>query len=407
MLKSTHSSPDIGAPRVPPQVDAADAPLSPSDGDAVETPASSRLAGASVRPLEARDLGAVAALFVATFRKAGGAVPQSLPAYFAEVFLHHPWADAATPSRVHVAANGRVDGFIGVLPARMTLAGRPIRAAIAGSLMVADSQRDPLAGARLIRAFLKGPQDLSFSETANPLSHGMWEKLGGVAAPAYSMEWLRVFKPLTAVAAAAAEKVSAVRIAVPVARGLDRLAAPLARHVAGPITPVANAADADEEALAAALPALAAAVPLAPTWDDETALRWLLAHARRKERHGPAHIRVVRDRAGNVAGASIYFGRPGGIAWVLQMIAKPQAAAQVVDDLFATASAQGFAAVRGRTDPVFLDALMRRRCLMLHRASTVLHSRDRDILDAIRRGDAMLTGLAGETWMRLIGGEFV
>jgi hypothetical protein len=285
----------------------------------------------------------------------------------------------------------------------MLLRGRRLRAAVAGSLMVDDPQRDPLAGARLMRAFLKGPQDFSFSETANPLSQGMWERLGGVPLPSYSMEWVRLLRPVSACVAA----LPAARLLRPVAWGLDRIAAPLTTRMLGvePARGVASGADAAEEEIAPAIVELAGDYALAPDWNSET-LGWVLANARDKERHGPLTRRIVRGRGGRLLGCSLYFGRPSGIAWVLQILARSGSAGLVVDDLFQHAAQQGCAAVRGRSNPLLLDALLRRKCLLLHRASTMVHSPDPELLQAVRTADALLTGLAGESWTRLIGGEF-
>jgi hypothetical protein len=290
----------------------------------------------------------------------------------------------------------------------MQLRGRPVRAAIAGSLMVADPHRDPLAGARLLRAFLKGPQDLSFSETANPVSQGMWERLGGFAAPAYSMEWVRVLRPFAAGVAALAQKAPAARLLRPLAFGLDALAGPATARLLGPAGGAqgpARGTDADEAAIAEAVAELAPTFALGPNWDGET-LRWIVTHAREKERHGPLSRRIVTGRGGRLVGCSLSYGRTGGIGWVLQILARPDGVGAVVDDLLAHAARQGFAALRGRSNPLVLDALLRRKCLMLHRASTVVHARDGELLQAVRAGEAMLNGLAGESWTRLIGGEF-
>lgn len=380
----------------PPRIGADEAPLAPA------------VAGGIVRPLAPQDVGAVAALFQRLFRRTGKAAPASLGRYLDELFLHHPSANPELRSHVHVAGDGTVDGFIGVLPARMQFRGTPIRAAIAGSLMVADPHRDPLAGARLLRAFFKGPQDFSFSETANPISQGMWERLGGFAVPAYSMEWVRVLRPAAACLAALRQAKPAARLLRPLAVGLDRLAVPMSARVLGRIADTAGTArgvDADDSAIAAAATELAAAYALGPNWDSAT-LAWLLAHANEKERHGPLFRRIVTGRGGRLLGCSLFYGRPGAIGWVLQILARPDSVGAVIDDLFAQAAQRGFAALRGRSDPLLLDALLRRKCLMLHRASTVVHARDPELVQAVRAGEAMLNGLAGESWTRLIGGEF-
>jgi hypothetical protein len=150
---------------------------------------------------------------------------------------------------------------------------------------------------------------------------------------------------------------------------------------------------------------MTATFPLRPDWSPH-ALRWMLAHAREKERHGPAVWRIVRGRGGKALGCYLYFGRPDDIAWVLNIFARPQSVGTVIDDLFAHAAGQGCAAVRGRTQPSLLDALLRRGCVMLHRASTMVQARDPELLRVVKAGDALVNGLAGETWTRLIGGTF-
>src|ERR1051326_6614675 len=119
-----------------------------------------------------------AGLFQRTFRNARRATPASLTAYLRELYFEHPWRDLALVSKVFVA-DGAVRGFIGILPLRLSFRGRTLRAAVAVSLMVENPQANPLAGARLFRAYLSGPQDASLSDSANPVSRGMWERLGG------------------------------------------------------------------------------------------------------------------------------------------------------------------------------------------------------------------------------------
>ena len=45
--------------------------------------------------------------------------------------------------------------------------------------MVDKPAEHPLAGARLLRSYLTGPQELCVSETSNPIAQGMWERIGG------------------------------------------------------------------------------------------------------------------------------------------------------------------------------------------------------------------------------------
>ena len=115
--------------------------------------------------------------------------------YFDELVFDGQLHRGEARSRVFVDAAGEVRGFIGVWPRPMLLQGRSIEAAAAGSLMVERPEQHPTAGARLLRAFLSGPQDLSFSETSNDISQRMWQKAGGERLTATSVDWLRILRP--------------------------------------------------------------------------------------------------------------------------------------------------------------------------------------------------------------------
>ncbi len=53
-----------------------------------------------------------------------------------------------------------------------------------------------------------------------------------------------------------------------------------------------------------------------------------------------------------------------------------------------------------------MNALLRHGSMFFHRSSTIVHSADAELLHAIDSGDALVTGLAGEAWTRLIGDRF-
>lgn len=360
-----------------------------------------------IRACMPEDIPAVAALFQTTFRNPNVAAAPALQSYLRQLFLEHPWYDPELASKVFVAPDGRVGGFIGIIPARMTFRGEPIRAAIAGSLMVERPQDNPLAGARLLRSFFTGPQDLGYSETANPVSYGMWERLGGAAVPSESLEWIRVFEPASAAVAIAAETAPWAKLARPVGYVADAIAAKLKRN---PFrldmkTPPTRDSQASEDELIQRIPEFAATYSLRPAWDAAT-LRWFLTQAAHKRRHGTAFRRIVHDKDNSPIGCYLYYGRPRQVAWVLQILARSDGAERVIDSLFAHAYQHGCVAVRGRTQSRLIEVLMRRRCLFFHRSSTVVHSANGELIKAIRSGDALMTGLAGEAWTRLIGDTF-
>lgn len=358
-----------------------------------------------IRPCVADDLPEVARLFRKTFLSPAGSGSMPLESYLKEVFLNHPWRDADLPSLVYVKPDGVIGGFIGVLPLRLIHNGVPVRAASAGSLMVDQPAENPLAGARLLRSFFGGPQELSISDSANELSQLMWSKLGGRTAGAYSMEWLRVFRPVGFAVAMAGERGgsrSLRRLAVP----LDGLATRIGWRLFALVEESDRGVDVEDEELLEVLPRLAERYALRPAWDRRS-LAWFLSHAAEKERYGGLVRRVIRGRGGAPTGAYLYCVRPRGVGFVLQMLAALGAEEAVVDDLLADARRRGAVAVRGRVQPEFSDVLLRRRAFFLHAASTVVHSRRADLVSVIAGGEALITGLAGESWSRLIGGMFM
>lgn len=361
-----------------------------------------------IRNCSREDIPAVAALFQRTFRKPGRKPPAALEAYLAEIHLDHPRYDPEVAARVHVNGEGRVTGFIGVFPARFEYGGKPFRAAIAGSLMAEDPNREPLAGAKLLRSVIKGPQDISISESTNLLSQGLWERLGGRVVPFMSVDWLRVFRPASAALSLVAEKFPGARRLAPAARLGDRIGGRWSRPYLRPGEPPRRALidpEPSDEDLSAAILHLARDPALHPQWTGSD-IRWLLRHAISKERHGPVHRAIVRDGRGNLLGVYIYHGSPGRIGRVLQVLAGPGALADVVDCLLYAADEAGLAGLRGRCTSQLFDVLLKRRCVFAHRGSTVVHTAHEGLLDAVESGEALICGLAGESWTRLIGDEF-
>ena len=78
---------------------------------------------------------------------------------------------------------------------------------------------------------------------------------------------------------------------------------------------------------------------------------------------------------------------------------------RVLRQLFYYAWRSGSSAVSGRLDPEFVTEFSEERCLFNFNGPRMLvHSKRADLREAIQRGDAFLTRLEGEWWMRLQGG---
>jgi len=367
-----------------------------------------------IRPLEAADIPAVAGLFQRIFRERDKAPPPTLAAYLRQHYLDAPGYDPEIAPLVHVASDGDVSGFIGVNMLPMDFEGRKLRAAICGSLMVEQRDSDPMAGARLLKTFLAGPQDLSFSETASEVSAQMWTRLRGLALPQYSLDWVRVIRPSAFMLELASSRIGPARLLAPLAGGLDRYlrgrmrdndlrwsGVPDSWSVKGGLKVV----ELDQEGFALLVDPLTRQFALRPEWSGERLAR-IIDEASEKPEYGEAAFASVLTPGGAPIGAFLYHLRPGGIARVLQLLAAPGQAGPVIDCLIGHATQSGAAGLRGRTQPALLEAMLGRRIAFTHLASTVVHAREEALVNAYLGSRGFFNGLAGEHWTRLVGGRF-
>ncbi len=391
----------IGEPNGP-------APVHNANGGIESTPASAPMATVNARIRECRpdDLVVVAALFSRILRGGEKCNLAMLESYLRNLFFEHPWRDPELTSRVTIAADGRVNGFVGILPLRMTHRGTEIRAALATALMVERQEQDPTAGARLLRSVLTGAQDLSLSEYSNPLVRRMWQRLGGIAVPTCSMDWVRILRPVEYRIAQKASGwlaswIRPIGIAFEALLGTSTWRRFRLEQNDARIT----RADPASDELIDLIQRFSASYELKPAWDAAN-LRWFFTHAARKELDGELTSRVVYGKNRTPLGCYLYYGRPGGIAFVLQIFSARENSDTVVKSLLADVNDLGCAAVWGRSQPDFLDALLQNGCTFRQGSSFMMHSRNADLLATIRAGDALVTGLAGESWTRLIRGRF-
>ncbi len=361
-----------------------------------------------VRPLSADDISAVSALYYRILRHSKSPPPPALTAYFRAFYLDGPYRDPEIPALVHVADNGRVNGFVGVHSVPYLLGDRNLRAAFCGALMSEDHESDPLAGARLLKAFVSGPQDVSLSETANLVSETMWTKLRGRTIPGYSFEWFRVFRPGGFAAALAGEKASFIKSLAPLVRLVDRrlpARSSLARLAPMPAPAGLTVEEATFENFADAVRKLSAGKLAHPDW-GKGYLDHVLANAVIKPAFGQAHMGLVKTKSGEPIGAFLYHLKRDGIGRVLQIMATPGRLGPVLDLMFAHALENGAVGLRGRSSPDLIASATGRSMIMATISSTVIHARDAALAEPFLAADCMLTGLAGERWNRFFGGDF-
>jgi len=352
-----------------------------------------------VRPLVSDDIPAVAALHASVFSESSELSTEERQHYLRQVFLESPWHGQPLSSLVSEDAQAGVVGFLGVVPRPMSLNGRSITVAVGSQFMVAPEHRG--LGIKLLKTFLSGPQHLSITDGASRVLLKVWKTLGGTDSPLHSIHWTRPLRPTQYVCSLMAQRAAMARLATvarPLCTALDSLMAGTGRS---PFR--VSAAPAGEELTAETLldcfDELAPRAGLRPVYDCAS-MKWLLAMASRKTHLGQLHRVQVRNSANEVVGWYLCYLKRGRSCEVLQMAGRRDAPELVLDHLFFHAWRNGAVAVSGRLQADFFDALKAKRCLFHAAGSPLLiYSRDHQLIDAVRGGDAFLTRLDGEWWM--------
>lgn len=368
---------------------------------------------AAVRRFVSDDIPQVADLHRRVFRipesgdapaPGGGLSPsllESYERYFDEVFLNGPWSNDRIRSLVYDEGDGRIAGFLGVIPRPMLWNDTPVQMAVCSQFVV-DPQRRGQVGLRLLAEHFKGPQDLSISDEANEGTRRVWEARGGGACPSYCVRWIRVLRPARFALSVAARRkrfVTLARGCAPIARIVDAAATRWRNGPFRPPAPGAAGEELDDVTLLTALPELAGSRTLRPQLDRRS-WRWTLERAGLGRSGGGFHKVAVPD-GGGIAGWYIYRLDTSGMGEVLQMAARSRRVDEVFGHLLQHAWQRGALALAGRLDPPLFKELSDRYCLFRFAGSSMLvHARRPELLQPLYSGDAFLTRLEGEWCLR-------
>jgi hypothetical protein len=350
----------------------------------------------SIRPATEADLPSIVDLFPRAFRVS--APSAGFADHLRNVLFRHPWPDPRLPSLACEAGDGRLIGFLGVLPRRMRCGDRAVTLAVTHHFMVDPPHRRTLAAVALLKAFFAGPQDLSLCE---PDEHvcPLWEGLGGAAALLYSLSWVRYLRPSVHLARSLSARwpsilAAALAAGASVADGAARRLASLAIP-----EPEATTDDLDAAGLLEAIESSAQQYALRPAYALPD-LRWLLDVLAGKTDRGRLRVRSVRAKAGERLGHVAYYARTSGTGEVLQVAARRGAMPRVVDALLRDASAQGLPALAGRLEPSAIQPLSNRNAIFRRRTNRLMYATSQaDVERAILAGDAFLSRFETEWWI--------
>jgi hypothetical protein len=354
----------------------------------------------TIRPLAEGDLAAVAALFFRRLGKPGIESAGDARDLLQRTLVDDPWADETIPSLVSAAPDGSIVGFIGSSVRHVRLDGEPLRAAYASHLMTDPDFPNRTIGLFLLRAFLRGPQDLTLTDTATVQARALWMGMGGVPLHHLATGWLQALRPVGAIAAIGRSRGGRIALA---SRALRRVA-PLLDVGTGRIAGEARSLPAETvaeeqltpQAVCEHLADCARPAHIVPDY-DEPFLAWLFRELASAEARGQARLRLVRAR-GAVVGWYVYYLAPGGLCRVLQVMTRERHSDLVVGELYRDAYAGGAAALYGRLEPHTSEAVLRRGALLRPIPRALVHTRRTDAVDALQRGASALSWLDGEPW---------
>jgi hypothetical protein len=362
---------------------------------------------ATIRILTEDDLPAAVALFARVYPQYRWDSPAACESYFREMLFDNPWCDPELPSWV-AEQDGRILGMQTVMNRPMRFQGRAVRVAVSCQFMVDPEKRRSLIALQLMKAYLSGPQDLSLADGASDQSRRLWVGLGGAAPLVYSLHWTRPLRP-AGYALALAEQHAAIPPLLtftsrPVCALVDALAVRLRQNRFCREVHDEVEEELDPATMLSGLPAVMGGSALRPVYDAGS-LAWLLEQAGRKMRHGALRARAVFTREHNLIGWYLYYLQPKGASEVVQLAAVDGFFDQVLRQLLADAWRHGATAVCGRLDPRHAQEFSTRHSWFRRQGTwTLVHSPHADIMAAIHRGDAFLSRLEGEWWLRYQGG---
>ena len=355
-----------------------------------------------VRPLKEADIPQVVDLYWNYMRRRKGPIPQALFSLFHELFFVNPFTDSTLPSLVYESSGGRVGGFVGRNVRSMSFRGRPIRAVLAGSLVVHPDFRSGLAAPRLVEGFMATDHDLTVVDSANNISKNVLERMGYRVVPALNIHWRRPLRPshyalygLSVTADSAAVKL--FRFAAnPFCSLADRVAAKLPASPFRQTKPRLQGGELDVETLLQCMLEFRKGYSLWPEYTPDS-LSWLLGFMGSRTARGALRKVVLRDESQKIVGWYIYYVKPGAVGEVVQVGGGLKLTKDILDHLFWDALEHGVIGLHGVVDSRRTPDFSDKGCFFTCRGGWALaHSRDPEMMKLLERGDAFFTRLDGE-----------
>lgn len=358
---------------------------------------------AGIRAMHKNDVDAAETLFSSAFRKETPPVGPELRAYIGQLFFDSPPYTPQNGSIVHDDGNGQIDSVIFALPMTFHTVGRTTVARLLCAF-ASGGRKGALGAARLARNVRASQQDMCFSDTSSATSADHCIAAGGIILPIQSLDWHRVFQPLTALSLRLQKRIKlpGIDLILPLCRIFD---AALAKWKTGfkPVSaPGFKYRLTEPSAFFDHIAPMTRHFAIRPEW-TKTEFDWLIEKAKLNRKLGKLQCGMVEDASGTVVGAFLFFGNDKRIATVLNILCVPGKELDVTREMFASLNDAGYAASQGMAQPFLMNALGRQRLMSFrHRGYFCISTRHDDLKQAALLGDIYIGGLASEQWSRML-----
>lgn len=274
---------------------------------------------------------------------------------------------------------------------------------------VIDPDASTTVASLLLRRFLAGPQEFTFSDGGHVKFERIWETLGGQIAQLQSLRWVRLLRPVE-VGATFGALGKALRHLRPVVRTLARGGDHLLRSAAGRRLAVRADPNPLEQGYTSELLTPAALAAVAPELHARTKARlrpiytethtaWQFGEMAKIVELGQFTARLVRAPDGKPVGWFAYYLKPGGVSRVFAIEADDRQLAAVTDVLLIDADTRGAGALIGRMEPRLRRVISERTDLVYPKGSLqMVHSKDQSLMADAQLGRLAFNRLQGENW---------
>lgn len=350
-----------------------------------------------VRPAEPADVPQIADLFTSVFRPHSKPDKADLEACLSQMLFTHPRYTGDNGSVVSADGAGTVKSALTILPMTYRIGEDIVSARLACTFMAAKD-----ANARSIAAliFQLRPREnqISFSDSAAPVSVSHLKAIGGTELPVQGLRWYKMFKPVPATTGYVRRRLSARFPRFLRAGSLPRCTAPAGTRAASghsvfEATPTDYADYANR---------FLSGYAVAPVYSAQE-LGWILSASIGTGNRGRLVLAQVHDENGDICGVFSFVGVVGGEAQILDLLFEEGAADAVLDAALAALEAAGFAFASAQLRPEMIPSLSRyNRIWYRHITGVAATCKSPEFKAAMKTGQAYIGGIAGESWSRLV-----